>query len=325
MTTTELAPVIGAPGVDLGTGRYVGVYVPGSPEFNAARARRIGGSEIGAVIGVSPFESYFSLWHRKVGNLAPIPDTLILRMGRRLEDDITEEYELQHPDWELRECGSYVHPERDWQMISPDRIGVHRETGEWIPIEIKYPHADERWGPSGGDDVPVYYRAQVMQAMDVLGIERHILVAYFGGEDWREYLIEYDAEDVAVLRARGAAFIEHVAAAAPLPEIDKHNATYEAVMEMHPEIDGRDVPAPASIAEPFLAARAALAESKEDVQLYTALLADFMGSARRATYGVTKAGHPRSIACRMASNPDATPYLKASPLPKTQKTIKECA
>lgn len=325
--TAVLAPEIGAPGHPLGIGQYLGEFTPGTPDWAAARARRIGGSEIAAVLGVSPWESYFGLWHRKVGNLGPIDDTLLLRMGRRMEPVIADEYAYQHPECELRDCGTYVHPERPWQLISPDRVRVDRDTGDWIPVEIKHPHPDEQWGRSGTDDIPVYYQAQVQQAMDVLGVERHIVVAYCGGDDWREYLIEYDAEDVAVLRARGEAFAAHVAAGGPLPAIDGHRATYEAVMALHPDIDGSDLLIPAEIAEPFLATRQALDEVKEEAREAAARLADFMGTARRAIYGETKRGRPRSIACRMThySNPDGLPYLSPSPLPKPDKKIKECA
>lgn len=306
----------------LGAGRYLGQFTPGTPDWTASRARRLGGSEIAAVLGLSPWESYFGLWHRKRGTIGPIDDTLLLRMGRRVEPAIADEFAFQHPELLVTTVGAYVHPERDWQLISPDRIAWNRETGDWVPVEIKHPHLTEEWGRPGTDEIPVYYRCQVQQAMDVLEREEHVVVAYFGGDDFREYLIRYDEREAEILRRRGAEFIAHVEAGDPLPEVDGHSATYQAVREMHPDIDGEDKTVPARIAEPFLAARMAVAECEEEARRAAAELAMFLGTARRAIYGVTKAGKPRSIACRMPPrNPDAPPYLKPSPLPKPDKEI----
>lgn len=319
MTATLIRPT--PPGETLGGGVLLGELTPGTPDWVAARSRRIGGSEIAAVLGLSPFESYFGLWHRKRGTLGPIEDNLLLRMGRRMEPVIADEYEFQHPELELCTCPTYVNRSRPWQLISPDRIAYDRETGEWVPVEIKHPHGSEEWGRTGTDEIPIYYRCQVLQAMDVLEIDRHLLVAYFGGDDMRSYEIRYDEREAVILRRRGEEFIAHLDAGGPLPSIDGHGATYQAVRELHPDIDGEDVTVPARIAEPFLAARQGLAEAKDEAQLQTSLLADFLGSARRALYGATAKGNPRSIACRMAPGLDTLPYLKPSPLPKTPKEI----
>lgn len=304
----------------LGDAVQVGVHTPGTAAWTELRRRRLGGSEIAAVLGLSPWESYFGLWHRKRGTIDPIADTLLLRMGRRMEPVIAAEWAFQHPELDVRTCAAYVHRDRDWQLISPDRI-AYRESGQWTPVEIKHPYLTEDWG-RGDDEIPVYYRCQVLHAMDVLEVEEHLLVAYFGGGDLRTYRIAYDAAEAEILRRRGREFIDHVEAGDPLPTIDAHSATYQAIRRMHPLIDDVDVIVPARLAEPFLGARAADAECDGEVRLATAELAAFVGTARRALYGVTPSGRPRSIACRVpARDPDAAPYLRASPLPKTTKEI----
>ena len=53
----------------LGTAVLLGAAKDNSPEWDAMRAGRLGGSEIAAVIGLSKWESRFSLWHRKRGLL----------------------------------------------------------------------------------------------------------------------------------------------------------------------------------------------------------------------------------------------------------------
>ena len=39
----------------------------GTPEWHASRTRALGGSEIAAVVGLSPWQSAFGLWHLKRG------------------------------------------------------------------------------------------------------------------------------------------------------------------------------------------------------------------------------------------------------------------
>ncbi|MDQ3578214.1 MAG: YqaJ viral recombinase family protein, partial [Actinomycetota bacterium] len=61
---------------------FVGDFAPGSPEWHAARAQGLGGSEIAAVLGLSPWESRFSLWHRKTGTASPVVENDIMYWGK---------------------------------------------------------------------------------------------------------------------------------------------------------------------------------------------------------------------------------------------------
>src|SRR5205823_13949319 len=71
---------------------FVGDFEPGSPEWHAARARGLGGSEIAAVLGLSPWESKFSLWHRKMGLASPVVETDEMYWGKLHEPTILAEW-----------------------------------------------------------------------------------------------------------------------------------------------------------------------------------------------------------------------------------------
>lgn len=310
-----MTPAIATDAVPLGD------LTPGTEEWIDARRRRVGGSEVAAILGLSPWESYFGLWHRKRDLIGPVIETDLMWWGTQLEDDVAARFVHEHPEYQLAPIGTYVHPERDYQLISPDRRIIRRDGTGWELLELKMGHDSDEWGPAGTDEIPVQYRCQVQWAMDAFGLPTHRLAVYFGGDQYRDYLIEYDAAEAAILRRRAAAFISHVDAGEPLPDIDGHSATYQAVRELHPDIEDVDVEVPASLAEPYLAAIAAEKECEAEKRQAAALLCQHLGNARRAIYGTTPAGRPRSIACRMASSPGATPYLKASPLPKPKKEI----
>lgn len=315
----------------LGTGRYLGTLEPGTDEWTAARAARIGGSEIAAILGLSPWESYFSLWHRKKGLIGPVAETDLMWWGKANEPACAARFAYLHPEWEVRRIGTYVNRERDYQLISPDRLLMRPGGGRWSLLEIKQAHdggayADDdgelisEWGPDGTDQIPVYYRCQVLWAMDTLGVTEHRLVAYFGGDDFREYLVQYDEAEALILRKRAEEFIDALACDRR-PSLDAHTATYHAVQELHPEIDDVDRDTPTELAEQYLSALQAVRDADERKALATVELADWLGSDRRAIHGENAKGKPRSIACRIPGRNGGPPYLRASPLPKPKKEI----
>lgn len=280
------------------TAVLVGQFTPGSDDWHAARAHGLGGSEISAVLGLSPFDSRFSLWHRKAGAVGPVEQTPEMEWGTRLEPVILGKYREQHPDldYEVRN-GTFVHDERRWQVVNPDLLAADRV------IESKYSIFGDDYGEPGTDEVPVHVRTQVLWYCDVLDQPFADIAVLVGGYDYREYRVEYDADEAAELRDAGRQFLDEVAAGV-LPDIDEHSATYQTIREMHPEIDGADVDLPDDIALRYIAARVALKATEDEEQLARSLVADQMGNAKRAMWD------GRCIATRQARG-DGTPYVVA--------------
>ncbi|MBO0875327.1 MAG: YqaJ viral recombinase family protein [Pseudonocardia sp.] len=54
-------------------------------EWFAARRQGVTASEIAAILGLSPWDSAFAIYHRKMGVLDNQPDSDVLSLGRRLE------------------------------------------------------------------------------------------------------------------------------------------------------------------------------------------------------------------------------------------------
>ena len=100
----------------------LGWFEPGTPEWHAARANGIGGSEIAAVVGLSPHESRFSLWHRKKGLVGPVEENPQMRWGKKHEPTICAEFAELHPEWIVHISGTYAAAGRAWQIANPDRL-----------------------------------------------------------------------------------------------------------------------------------------------------------------------------------------------------------
>lgn len=266
------------------TAVLLGDFPPDTPEWHAIRAEGIGASEIAAVVGLSPFESPFSLWHRKAGNLpGPDPSNPLFYWGHALEPLVAARFGELHPEWpHVMPIGTYVHADRPWQIANVDRaLWPLRKSDPKSLLEIKTTRYGDNWGPSGSDEIPVHVRCQVMQQMDVFSAPYAWVAVLIGGNDYREYRIPFDEADATALREAGAAFWASLQTDDE-PPIDASFETFQAIRELHPDIDGEDVPI-----DPALYGRYALTKADADSaadahrQAKSELLAA-MGNARRA-------------------------------------------
>lgn len=295
---------------------YLGTFPAGSPEWLALRADGLGGSEIAAVLGLSPFESRFSLWHRKRGEAAPQAETEEMRAGKYFEPGIVEWFRDTHPDYRVRRAGTYRSKARPWQIANPDRI-ITGPAGREV-LEIKNVRGADGWGEPGSDEVPVYYRAQVLWYVDVLGLSRARLAVVVAGCEFREYVVDYTLDEARILRREAAEFLRTVAAG-ERPSIDEHGETYRVIRELHPDIDDGEVEIPRELAASYRAALAAHKDAEAAKKRATARLADVLGTARRAMCD------GESIAIRKPGRNGAAPFVTPSPVKTTPSRIEAAA
>lgn len=288
---------------------------PGSPEWFEARASRLGGSEVAAVLGLSPWMSRFSLWHRKKGLTAPEPDNATMRRGRLLEATVAAWFAEEHPECRVRRTGTWVNRARPWQLATPDRL-LAAATGRAL-LEIKTAADSNEWGEPGTDEVPVYYRAQVMWQLDTLGLSR-AHVAVLTALDFREYVVEWNRAEAELLRSAGREFLDTVERD-ERPDIDAHGATYWVVRELHPDINDVEVEIEPALAERYRRAVAEHKAAEQFKQQATAEVLDALGAGRRAVV----AGE--SIAIRVPGRGDAPPSLRPSPIRHTTKVSSTAA
>lgn len=271
----------------------------GADAWHDARRARINGSEIAAVLGLSPHESPFSLWHRKAGALGQVETSDVMYWGTALEPVIRDEWNLRHPDLAVAKTGQWRHHRRAWQGGSPDGLGHGRL---W---EGKTARFDDHWGEPGTDEIPIQYRCQVLWYLDVFGFDCCDVSVLIAGSDYREYIVRHDPTEVEFMRLKAEEFLATIAAG-HTPPLDGSEATYEAVKELHPDIDPAEVELAPAVAEPYLAALAACSEADAEKRLHSAQVITAIGSAQHATYGGERIAS--RIAPRTEGNP---PYLRA--------------
>ena len=283
----------------LGNAEYLLTAEAGSTEWLELRKQGIGGSEIGTILGFNPYESAYTLWHKKLG-LIPESDlsgNLAVWLGNVLETPILARFEEMHPELEIFVTGTWRNNKHDFMLANPDALFRNRNTGEWGIIEVKT--GRNPWG-----SVPPAYRAQVMWYLETFGFKRAYIVG-FVGYNWEERLIEHDAFEVEHMVREAKRFLNAVTEASR-PDWDGSESTLETARTMHPEIDGSTIEI-GEVGINLWNAQQKYNEALAELNSYKAAVLDYMGSARHAT--VTVDGEGTFTVASRASRKDGLPYL----------------
>jgi len=280
MTALDERPIIG-------NAELVGKFEPGSPEWHAARADGIGGSEIAAVLGISPWESAFSLWHRKRGIVPPREANTEMDAGRRLEPVICDVFEERHPELRLqRSPGTFRNRKRRWQIANPDGLLFDLSAGPDAPpcalLEAKFALTADKWGPEFTSAIPEYYLAQGDHYGDTLGVRLIYVMVFIGSTgEFREYEVTVDPDDVQTLRAAGAEFMRQVAEN-KRPRIDGHEQTLRVVKQLPEGMVDLDVEVWPVLRDQYFDALNVFAAAESEKRRAQSLVLDQIGDGRRA-------------------------------------------
>lgn len=158
-----------------------------------ARKRGIGGSDIAAVLGISPYKSAFEVYEEKVnGYSKDLSNNEAVQSGIFLEDGIAKWYENIKGVGTFKPVKMKTHSQYSFLVANPDRLIA----GKKIGIEIKNVGDRSRhlWGEDGSQLVPDYYFLQAAHYMLVLDYEAWDVVACIGGQELRTYRFERDQE-----------------------------------------------------------------------------------------------------------------------------------
>jgi predicted phage-related endonuclease len=153
---------------------------------------------------------------------------------------------------------------------------------EHAVLELKTAHNTDGWGEPGTDEIPVYYRAQVLWQMDVLDVDVGHVAVLISGSDYREYTVLRDEKDIAVMREHGRRFMARIAAHDP-PDVDSHSATMATLKRLHPDLDDTEAEIPPDIAAGYRRSCEMARKAKDVKARYEARLRQAMGRSRKAT------------------------------------------
>jgi len=230
---THTQPFETVDGAEFRGALFLGNYRAGTNEWHGLRRTGIGGSDVGTILGLNPWESAFGLWAKRTGQIADPPvDNWAVRFGNAFEEPILRMWAAEHPEFEIFTAGTYRHPKHSFMLANPDALARHRATGEWVVVEVKT--SRNPWS-----QVPPAYRAQVFHYMTVFGISQAVVVAV-AGWNWEEHWVDFDQFEADAQLSACRRFWNHLEQVVK-PEWDGSKATYEAQRQLNPAIDDDEV------------------------------------------------------------------------------------
>ena len=156
----------------------------------AERRKGIGGSDVAALLGMSPWMTPFQLYLDKLGELPEKPDNAAMRMGRKLEPVVREMYEEESGN-DVEVTGSEVFKDDTLPFMQATLDGIVSESievdGSMLAgmsrgvFEAKTSRAGAGFGPSGSQEIPRAYLLQVMHYMIVTGFRWADIAVLIGG------------------------------------------------------------------------------------------------------------------------------------------------
>ena len=210
---------------------------PGSREWN----RLITASKVPAILGLSPWQSPYSLWMQMSGRIDATPETATTRRGHYLEAGVLAWWLDQHPEVVHHVPQYYAtRPSLPWAAATLDALVITDDVTRLV-VEVKSAAYRDGWGEPGTDEIPEHYKAQVhwQLAMMPEASRAYVAVLFGQGLEFTEYVIEHDPETEAALVRICEAFHTSLGAEDP-PPLDDSVATWDAVRRLHPDIDGTD-------------------------------------------------------------------------------------
>lgn len=275
---------------------------PGSPEWN----KLVTASKVAAILGVSPWESPRSVWHRMHGDLPANEGNESTRRGQYLEPAILAWWRDQHSEL------PHFHPQPefhldDWAAATPDAVVGEDTPPPLALVEAKSAAYDDDWGAPGTDEIPTYYLVQTQWQMHVSGIHRCYVPIITSRLRFAEYVVDYVPEYGAALEARMREFYDSLAADEP-PELDDTVATFDAVRKVHPEIErGESVELTTEQADDLVTFAHLAKETERSLRLAKSTVIDAMGRAQYATHNGVR------VARRQPCGDDVTFVVVAKP------------
>ena len=192
-------------------------------DFSADRTKYIGGSDIGAILGLSRYRTALQVWMEKTGKDTKKSDSLPMRFGSFAEEFVASEYSRATGFELIHDESIYIHPSHSFMSAHIDRFvlpksdlsSARNRTNDTkctnatsindnkvnpnlfsriLECKTANPFATNEWGEAGTDQIPMSYLCQCIWYMAITGIDKTDLAVLFGNSDFRVYEITRDLE-----------------------------------------------------------------------------------------------------------------------------------
>jgi putative phage-type endonuclease len=214
----------------------------------AARRDGVGGSEVGALIGVNEHETAMSIWNKKRRTKPDVELTgAPIEWGHRLEDAVALKTAEEIGMVSRFGGGLWAMTDKPHIRVTPDRFACKpRSWKAEAIIECKTAGSDEHWESGtiypkghGTGSAPLSYQAQIQWQMGILGLPVGYLGCFVVGSERHFFTVEvhFDADWFAEMVAAADRFWTENILGEEIPLHDyRHPITEGLIKELHPDV-----------------------------------------------------------------------------------------
>jgi putative phage-type endonuclease len=191
--------------------------------FTHNRTNFLGGSDIGAILGVSKYRSAMDVWLEKTGKQVDRRDSFALRFGSFAESFVANEYALltgemlaDHPHGLIYPKHSFCVGHIDRFILKNQELPLFTADGmlnakKLLECKTANHFSQSDWGEAGSDAIPLPYLCQCLWYLGITNLTEIDVAVLLGGSDLRIYTITRDLEIESLLFEKAAFFwAEHV-------------------------------------------------------------------------------------------------------------------
>lgn len=206
-------------------------------DWQELRRKRIGGSDIGAIVGVNPHKSIVDVYIDKIqgsefkGNDATF-------WGKMNEPTVVRVFSKKHSELITYQVPYSV--VEDFLIANLDGVLKDKETGEYGVLEIK---TTEVWNSKNweDDEIPQSYYAQVQHYLMLTGYKFAYVAVLIGSHKYKEFRVERSEEDIELIRNKATEFYkENILKEIP-PMPDGSDAYMEYLNKKAAEIENNEL------------------------------------------------------------------------------------
>lgn len=204
----------------------------------------IGGSEVGIILGYSPFSNIHKLWLQKTDPTyyEEISEELEERFyfGHAMEQVIADAFE-KRTGLKLKKQGMIQRTDKPYMFANVDRVivGTDKE-GKKGFLECKNVSS---WGAEAweGDEIPSSYYLQCQWYMSCGDYDYCYIAALIGGNHLVYKRIERNEEDIALMEEAVDKFWNENVLGGKMPPIDGSEDCAKTLMRKYPNSDGEEI------------------------------------------------------------------------------------
>ncbi len=215
-------------------------------QATADRSKFIGGSDVAAILGVSPWRNIVDLWADKIQpRVESGQNAAAKRRGSRLEPYILDMIREEHGLMITRANERYIDSELPFLAAEIDAEFSDADGDHNIEIKTVHPFKAKEWGDIGTDSLPLHYVAQVQHGLGVTGRDMCRVFALIG-DDLKPYTVMRDDELIRAMREQCEAFWTRYVVPKMQPPIDyEAKNVLDTLKRLYPGTNGTVITATA--------------------------------------------------------------------------------